>query len=274
MAYYSDWLFWFSLRIYMVTTALHVILVLFRLPDNRTLKVLSGTTLYAAFLGHTVSLVLRAVAAEHLPVKGLFETMNFYSWTIVFLYILVIVRHDKPVMGAFVLPIAFAIQLFSSKAPMHLTPLLPALKTIWFEIHVITAFGGYAFFAFGFSMAVMWLMRKPLENYLMDKKGCYPDKDTLDELSYQVIAWGYVAFSISMVSGGIWAFLAWKDYWVWTPKEMWSSIIWIYYTFYLHTRYTRGWQGKRANWMAVIGYGIVLFTYFGISLLFQSSHPL
>lgn len=274
MEFYSDWLFWFALRIYMVTTALHVVLVLFRLPDNRVLKTLAQITLYAAFTGHTASLILRGVAAGHLPVKGLFETMNFYSWTMVFLYVVVIVRHDRPVMGAFVLPISFAILLLSSSAPRHLTPLMPALKTIWFEIHVITAFAGYAFFAFGFSMAVMWLLRKPLKEFLMEKADCFPDEDMLDELSYQVIAWGYVAFSVSMVSGGIWAYLAWQDYWIWTPKELWSTIIWLYYTFYLHTRYTKGWQGKRANWMAVIGYCIVLFTYFGVSLLFKSSHPL
>ena len=274
MAFYSDWLFWFALRVYMAAAALHVILLLFRLPDNRNLNTAASFSLYAAFLGHTVSLVLRAAASGHLPVKGLFETMNFYSWTMVFLYIVVIARYRKPVMGAFVLPIAFCLLLFSSSAPMQLTPLLPALKTIWFEIHVITAFGGYAFFAFGFAMAVMWLIREPARRYLMDKAEYYPGEDILDELSYRTIAWGYVAFSVSMVSGGIWAFLAWEDYWIWTPKEMWSSIIWIYYTFYLHTRYTRGWQGKRANWMAVAGYGIVLFTYFGVSLLFKSSHPL
>ena len=274
MTLYSDWLFWFALRIYMVSATLHIMLVLFRMPDNRTLKIIAQITLYAAFLGHTASLVLRIFAAGHLPIKGLFETMNFYSWTMVFLYVLVIVRHNRPIMGAFVLPISFAILLLSASAPRHITPLVPALKTIWFEVHVITAFGGYAFFAFGFVMAAMWLLREPIKGFLMDKVEYYPNENTLDELSYQVISWGYVAFSVSMVSGAIWAFLAWQDYWIWTPKEMWSSIIWIYYTFYLHTRYTRGWQGKRANWMAVIGYGIVLFTYFGVSLLFKSSHPL
>jgi ABC-type transport system involved in cytochrome c biogenesis permease subunit len=79
-------------------------------------------------------------------------------------------------------------------------------------------------------------------------------------------------FSLSMVFGGIWAYLAWGTYWLWTPKELWTSILWLFYTFYLHARLRRWWMGKPSAVLGIAGFGVVLFTYLGVSLLMKSSH--
>jgi hypothetical protein len=108
--------------------------------------------------------------------------------------------------------------LFSSK---HNTPLPPVLKTLWFEAHVVLAFLSYALFGIA---AILGLL------YLRKQESLY------EGMQYRAILIGYCLFTLSMIFGGIWAFLAWGTYWLWTPKELWTSILWIYYSFFLHAR--------------------------------------
>jgi ABC-type transport system involved in cytochrome c biogenesis permease subunit len=75
-----------------------------------------------------------------------------------------------------------------------------------------------------------------------------------------------------MVFGGIWAYLAWGTYWLWTPKELWTVILWLFYSLYLHARLRQWWQGKPAAALGVLGFIIVMFTYLGVSLFMKSSH--
>jgi ABC-type transport system involved in cytochrome c biogenesis permease subunit len=136
-------------------------------------------------------------------------------------------------------------------------PLPPVLNTIWFELHVILSFVSYALFGVGAVYGILALGR---------------DEPSAERHQYRSLLLGYVLFSTAMIFGGIWAYLAWGAYWLWTPKELWTTIVWFFYSLYLHARLVRGWAGPKVVWMGIIGFAIVLFTYLGVSLLMKSSH--
>lgn len=97
--------------------------------------------------------------------------------------------------------------------------------------------------------------------------------ETLDEITYKSIAVGFPIFTIGgLIFGAIWADQAWGVYWSWDPKETWSLITWFAYAFYLHSRLLRGWRGKKAAVVAVIGFVMVIFTYLGVNLLLSGLH--
>ena len=75
-----------------------------------------------------------------------------------------------------------------------------------------------------------------------------------------------------MTSGGIWGYYAWGTYWLWTPKEFWTSILWLFYGFYLHLRLTMGWRGRKAAWVAVVALPVVLFALIGVPIVYSSIH--
>jgi ABC-type transport system involved in cytochrome c biogenesis permease subunit len=75
-----------------------------------------------------------------------------------------------------------------------------------------------------------------------------------------------------MVFGGIWAYFAWGTYWLWTPKELWTVILWLFYSLYLHARLRPWWSGRPSAILGIIGFVIVMFTYLGVSLFMKSSH--
>jgi cytochrome c-type biogenesis protein CcsB len=99
------------------------------------------------------------------------------------------------------------------------------------------------------------------------------DPEDLDEISYRAIAIGYPIFTLgALIFAMIWAAEAWGRFWGWDPKEVWALITWLYYAFYLHLRLSRGWQGKKSAWLAVIGFTIVMFTLIGVNLVIAGLH--
>jgi ABC-type transport system involved in cytochrome c biogenesis permease subunit len=141
--------------------------------------------------------------------------------------------------------------------PAFNMPMPPILNTLWFELHVALAFFAYALFGIGALLGGMFLLKE--EQYVLDAQNT-------------AALVGFSFFSASMTSGGIWGYYAWGTYWLWTPKEFWTSILWLYYGTWLHLR-LKGQKWERAiAWGGVIGFGVTMFTYLGVSLLMKSSH--
>ena len=99
-----------------------------------------------------------------------------------------------------------------------------------------------------------------------------PHRDTLDDLIYKTIAVSFPLLTLMIIAGAYWANKTWGNYWSWDPKEDWALITWLTYAGYIHMRLTRGWRGRRAAYMAIIGFAIVLFTFFGVSYLLPGLH--
>jgi cytochrome c-type biogenesis protein CcsB len=96
--------------------------------------------------------------------------------------------------------------------------------------------------------------------------------ETLDNLSYRMIGLGFPLLTIGIIAGGVWANEAWGSYWSWDPKETWSLITWLVFAAYLHTRISKGWQGKKPAILATVGLGVVWTCYLGVNLLGKGLH--
>jgi len=121
----------------------------------------------------------------------------------------------------------------------------------------------------GLFLSVMYLMlwwrREGLEAMM-------PPAQTLDRLTYKTIGIAFPLLTLMIASGAYWANRTWGTYWSWDPKETWALITWLVYAGYLHMRITRGWRGRRAAYFAIIGFVIVLFTFFGVTYLLPGLH--
>ncbi len=130
-------------------------------------KIASGIT-YLGFLCHTASIGTRwwesyqiGAGMGHVPITNLFESMSLGAWTIVLIYIIVEWRYKNRTFGAFVMPVAFLAMTYIFVAPdvsKDIEPLVPALKSYWLYIHVLTSFLGYAAFAVSFGVSLMYLI--------------------------------------------------------------------------------------------------------------------
>ncbi|MBI1750776.1 MAG: c-type cytochrome biogenesis protein CcsB [Acidobacteria bacterium] len=105
-----------------------------------------------------------------------------------------------------------------------------------------------------------------------DLERMLPSADTLDVLTYKTIGIGFPLLTLMIAAGAYWANRTWGSYWSWDPKETWALITWLVYAGYLHMRITRGWRGRRAAYFAIIGFAVVLFTFFGVTYLLRGLH--
>lgn len=95
---------------------------------------------------------------------------------------------------------------------------------------------------------------------------------TLDNLSYRILGIGFPLLTIGILSGAVWANEAWGSYWSWDPKETWAFITWLIFAIYLHTRITKGWEGKKPAMLASFGFFIVWVCYLGVNILGTGLH--
>ena len=113
-------------------------------------------------------------------------------------------------------------------------------------------------------LLLLW-RREDLERLL-------PDADTLDRITYKTICIAFPLLTLMIAAGAYWANKAWGSYWNWDPKETWAAITWLVYAGYLHMRITRGWRGRRAAYFAILGFAVVMFTFFGVTYLLPGLH--
>lgn len=95
---------------------------------------------------------------------------------------------------------------------------------------------------------------------------------SLNRISYKSVLAGFVFLGIGIITGSIWAEIAWGAYWSWDPKEVWALIAWMVYLAYLHLRLKRGWNDARLSWIIVGGFAAVMFTFFGVNFLLSGLH--
>jgi ABC-type transport system involved in cytochrome c biogenesis permease subunit len=125
----------------------------------------------------------------------------------------------------------------------------PSMNSVWFFVHLIFHILGYAFFTISTVVGIIYLRKKSIIHEM---------------IQYRLTLFGWLLFSFSLIGGSTWFFLTYGSYWLWTAKELWITIVWFYYSFYLHSRMKRSLSGRPAVIMGIIGFPIIIFSYLGV----------
>ena len=233
--------------------------------------------LFAGLLLNLTGMIRRGIESYqmgvfHPPWSNLFEALTFWSFVAGSLYLVIERKYGFRLIGAFVAPLIFFTSAYAIfKASHDIQPLMPALRSYWLYIHVVTAFIGYAGFTVAFGGALVYLIKEHFAQKGWAQK-YLPSKEVLDEITYKSIAIVFPVWTASIILGAAWANEAWGGYWSWDPKEVWSLIVWLFFGAYLHARQLMGWRGKRVAWMVVFGFITVLICFFAINLYFPGLH--
>jgi len=346
---------------------------------------LAITVTILGFIANLGYFITRWIAAGHAPVSNLFEFTTAFGMMIVGAFILIYFIYKTPALGLFALPIALIIIAYASMFPTEITPLIPALKSYWLTIHVITAAMGEAILAISavagfiyllknidltkkskerfwieavmyvlvlvvgfivatvsFSLAdynaeysyiskdetehtieytmpalfgmnesveisegafeplvempplvnakklttVVWsiifgtviyvllrlILRRRLATILqpLTKKS---NSQLMDEIGYRSVLIGFPVFTLgALIFAMIWAHEAWSRFWGWDPKEVWALITFLFYAVFLHLRLSKGWEGKKSAWIALIGFIIIMFNLIAVNLILAGLH--
>lgn len=271
-------LFGVATFVYFFAMVLYVSYLAFR---SEMLGKVASLSLLAGLVVETAALGMRWYESYQMgigraPLTNLYESLVFFAWMIALIYLALERKFKIRTVGAFVAPFPFLIMAYASLNPNDIQPLVPALKSNWLISHVVTCFVGYAAFAISFCVSILYLFSVRAEKRSLKSTGSFwgflPSSSGLDEIGYKTIAIGFPLLTIGIVTGAFWANVAWGTYWSWDPKETWSLIVWLIYAAYLHARITRGWRGKRAAGLSIVGFAATIFCYLGVNLILSGLH--
>ncbi len=174
------------------------------------------------------------------------------------------------------------------KEMQEASPLVPALQSNWLMMHVTVMILSYAALILGSLLSIGFLVITSGKNFYLKSNietsapfihqfnynGSYRNNlaQTLDNLSYRVLGIGFPLLTIGILSGAVWANEAWGSYWSWDPKETWALLTWLVFAIYLHTRLTKGWQGRKPALIASLGFVTVWVCFLGVNLIGEGLH--
>jgi cytochrome c-type biogenesis protein CcsB len=224
----------------------------------------------------TAGLVERSLVAGHWPLTNRYEFALCLVWAIVSIYLLLELSWHEHRAGAYVLIVAVLVATYAVTRPSDtraVGPLLPALRSAWLQVHVLTSLVGYGAFGVAAGLGLMRLMHQPAppaggDSGEVENGG--PSVEGVERTIERVVALGFPWLTLAILTGAIWAQKAWGRYWDWDPKESWALVTWLWYLLTLHLSPLARWRGRRLAGLVVIGFGIVLFTFVGVPWLVRN----
>jgi len=260
-----DLLLWLAVGFY----GLSVVLTLPSVSRRR--PVLSPAALGALGLGllaHGVALGGEAVRLGRPPVADVRSALSFYAFLVTLAFLFAYLRYRIVSLGLFMLPLVFLFTLLSVLHPPGRFD-SGALRGGWLLVHTGSIFLGYTALFLTFVAAVMYLIQ---ERELKSKqpRGFYyrlPSLEVCDKLHYRSLVLGLPCLSLGLLTGFVWATRAWKGPWGLDPKVVASLATWVIYLVLFSTRVSGAWRGRRAAYLAILGFAAILVTFVGASLL-------
>ncbi len=229
-------------------------------------------TIVFLFAVHTAGIIIRWYISGRAPWSNGYESVVYVAWAAMLAGILFGRRYPMVVGTAAVLAgISLFVAHLSWMNP-EITPLVPVLKSYWLTIHVSIITASYGFIGLSAFLGILVLILMVLRKKSNENKVnlIIEQLTTINEMSATV---GLYFLTIGTFLGGVWANESWGRYWGWDPKETWSLITIVIYSFIVHMRLVPSLRGLyNYNVASVIGFASVIMTYFGVNYYLSGLH--
>ncbi len=286
-AYASNYLVYSAMAVYAISFIAHAIETAWavKVPTDKnttldyknTEKVARVATamMILGFFLLFAGVIARGVSAGRVPWGNMYEFSITGALAFSGAYLLALRKYDLRWLGLLV-SVSVLLTIGTAITVLYVpsAPLVPALKSEWLVIHVSAAIisGGVFLLSNVIAAAYLYLDRVEEKGERPQWAKRLPDLETLDQLSYRLVAFVFPLWTFSVIAGAIWAESAWGRYWGWDPKETWAFITWVAYAAYLHARVTIGWRGRRAAWLCLFAGSTFLFNYIYVNIWGTGKH--
>lgn len=223
---------------------------------------------------HLSGIVFLTLTMGTLPVHNLRQTLLTAAMMLAITFIGLKQRFHLKVLGLFAAPLTLLMMLSALLLPQTEPADPMVLKGFWLISHVTMIFAGEAALALACGAGILYLIQ---ERGIKEKRRGFfyrrlPSLDLLDSTSYTSVVTGFTLLTIGLITGLIYAKSVWGAFWRWDPKEIWSAVTWLIYAALLHGRLTSGWRGRKSAIMTILGFAVLVFTFFGVNILIGGHH--
>ncbi len=228
-------------------------------------SVLTTVSLTATLLGfacHTAALALRWNESGHFPALGMHDGAMLLAWAIVLVFLLVYVTTRVDAAGVFAYPFAVALVFVSNLTPAA-ERVDPVLRSVYLPVHVFLAVFGYGALFAAFSMGVLYLFQEKELRSRSPRRFYYliPSLERSDTIGGRSVVGGFGFLTLAIITGFLWNHSLHHRFWTGDPKEWAALTAWVIYVLILVARWRGRWGGRRAAWLAIVGFAVVVFTF-------------
>lgn len=291
---YGFWLYFVAL-----------VLLLIAFGTGRKWLVWSGvTTLLAALALHAFGFTTRCIIAERLAIQNQFESMTGLSLFAVVVGTAIMILRRQWLFGAAAAGVGFLVLITATQTgiPGHVIEReAPILNTsVLLKYHVTTVLTSYGLISLGFVLSLFYLGTYYAAKFRVRSAGAgsaaiagggfvevsasalnldddapkgtqrvLADLDTAQMIVLQLAFWG---LGVGILLGAWWADHSWGRWWAFDPKELWALITWLCYLVVIHIRLATKKRALWTAWLSVLGFFVMLWTYFGVNLLLPGLH--
>jgi cytochrome c-type biogenesis protein CcsB len=259
-----------ALALYLLATTAFVAHVF---SESHSLRRTAHWILAGALAADAAALALRVARLGYEAAAPFQEELSFIACVMVGLYLLISLRANLTVVGALVAPLAFLFTLSAHLFETGTPEPVPRMQSVWLPAHIVPAFAGYAVFAVAFCLSLTYLLQE--KQLKAKRKGNLfrrlPSLETLDNLNYRFVSWGFGLFTIGLITGSLLARETWGELWSWEPVQVWSLITWLLYAILLHAR-TVGWRGRKAAALTIVSFVVLVVSFVSVNFISPGKH--
>jgi ABC-type uncharacterized transport system permease subunit len=223
---------------------------------------------------HMTHLILRGLAIETLPLVTKLDALSLLALAIVILILIIELTSENKTTIFFAVVLSFIIQTISSLFySWNLKP-HPLLINPLYALHVVLAILGYSAISISALYALLYIMLN--HNIKYHRLGVIYEKlpplRNLERLSIRSIQIGIITLGLGIFVGHLQAKQMLGTYWPMDPKVIYNNIIWFAYFLGLIIAQLYKWRGRWMAYLAMLGFGILIFTNIMIIFIENTFH--
>jgi ABC-type uncharacterized transport system permease subunit len=208
---------------------------------------------------HLVSLV-EAAAIEHLTVASVHYSESVLAFLIMLIFMVIRVKYKTTSPGLFIFPLVFLLTFASAIAQAPLEFNNPLLRSGWVALHIALILTGYAALILSFVSSVLYLVqaRSLKGKKKLKQPGALssrlPSLETIDDIGYKSLLLGFPFMTFGLIAGAALAQARYGPGYFHDPKVLLALLMWAVYVVLLYTRWSHGWRGRRAAYLAAFAF--------------------
>ena len=219
---------------------------------------------------HGAALLFWWYVVGHGPYLARYEILSSMAWATMLSFLLFCkpfpaIRPASMLVFPSVL-LLLGLAIFFNPAVKELPP---TFRGIWLVLHVVFYMISLATIIIALALSLGYIQKRRTDYAWVER---LPDLASVDMLAYRFTGFGFVFWSIAMLTGAVWAYQSWGRFWGWDPIETWSLITWGGFAIYLHLRRFFGLKGEKAAALLILCFLLSVASLFFVPLLDSSIH--
>ena len=223
---------------------------------------------------HLVAIVEEALEVGAFPANNFFEAISLLGLVLAIVFLVCHWLYHFESLAVLIMPLVFLMALTGGTAGETRSLQIGSMRDVWLTTHVVFIMLGYAGLLISAAVSVfyLWKSRQLKQKRLPARDDAVPPLMTLDQIVANSLGWGFLALTVGLVLGIVWASNESGTRWIFEQRILIAVITWFIYLLLVFLRMASGWRGARAAILTLAALflcGITWVTHSGVAAVLR-----